>query len=375
MRYGADEVTKAVGIFPTGASVTISILNLETDLFMSLTANVMTESAVSAGVFIWDTSNIITAPVTPTSILAIMSDGTNETRAKMTIGGSATDIADSVWNEDLGGYNVSNSSSEVLSYNKYISKSVFLDSEALTNGDGTQKSPFNNLNDAIDLAESELIHDITVYSDVILTRNLKNLAISGIGLPEIDLGGFDLKGSEFHRVKIKGQYTSPIIVQESVLLTGMYLNGNFENCALAGDLTCVDGGEVLIKSCASSIAGLGRPTISLNEVGTSKLSVRDNSGGLTLKDVNNTLDEVTVELNTGSLTLDSSCTAGQIVTRGLGNFVDNSTGSTVTNETINQEIIADVVWDEDTSTHNVSGSFGELVGKKLLTLAKWIGLR
>ncbi len=37
--------------------------------------------------------------------------------------------------------------------------------------------------------------------------------------------------------------------------------------------------------------------------------------------------------------------------------------------------VADAVWDEATSGHVAAGSFGNLVGKRLLTLAKFIGLK
>lgn len=37
--------------------------------------------------------------------------------------------------------------------------------------------------------------------------------------------------------------------------------------------------------------------------------------------------------------------------------------------------IAEAVWDEATASHTTAGTFGEMVGKKLLTLAKFIGLK
>ena len=37
--------------------------------------------------------------------------------------------------------------------------------------------------------------------------------------------------------------------------------------------------------------------------------------------------------------------------------------------------IAGAVWDEDVADHDTMGTFGERVGKKLLTLAKFIGLK
>ena len=37
--------------------------------------------------------------------------------------------------------------------------------------------------------------------------------------------------------------------------------------------------------------------------------------------------------------------------------------------------VADAVWDEATADHATSATFGEKVGKKLLTFAQWVGLK
>ena len=136
---------------------------------------------------------------------------------------------------------------------------------------------------------------------------------------------------------MEGNYVGTIVVQESVLLNGFYLNGFFENNSLRGDLICVDGAEVFLKDNSSGIAGLGRPSISMSAGGTCKLSVRGNGGGLTIKDGDNILDEVTVEVSEGSLTFDASNTNANMVARGTCNFVDLATaaGASVTDETGN----------------------------------------
>ena len=77
----------------------------------------------------------------------------------------------------------------------------------------------------------------------------------------------------------------------------------------------------------------------MNQAGTSLLSVRGYNGGLTIKDSNQITDRVTVELTGGSLTYDASCTAGVMVARGVGKFVDQTTGATVVDETINREYL------------------------------------
>jgi hypothetical protein len=97
-----------------------------------------------------------------------------------------------------------------------------------------------------------------------------------------------------------------------------------------------------MKDCVSSVPGTLRPTISMNAGGTSQLSIRGYSGGLTVKDCNNVADRVTVELHPGSLTFDSSCTNGIMVARGVGKFLDQTAGATVIDETVNQEMIDDL---------------------------------
>jgi hypothetical protein len=220
-----------------------------------------------------------------------------------------------------------------------VRREIWLDPSLVSNGNGYQQSPYNNLTDAIDDAEANGITSLVLLDDITLDRNLKNFTVRGIGDPTMDFAGFDLKGCTFDHIAAEGTYTDKIIMHACNLLTGLFLNGDFENCALAGDLTCVASGTVFMKSSASSIAGLGRPTISLNGAGTTKLSVRDHGGGLTIKDCNTATDEVTVEMGQGgSLTFDVSCTDGSMVARTNGKFVDETAGATVTAEAYSQEL-------------------------------------
>ena len=68
--------------------------------------------------------------------------------------------------------------------------------------------------------------------------------------------------------------------------------------------------------------------------------------------------QVIVGMRTSSLTQ-------QVVTSGSGGGGSSVSASDV----------ADAVWNRQTSAHTATGTFGNLVGKKLLTLAKFIGLK
>ena len=206
---------------------------------------------------------------------------------------------------------------------------VYVDTEALVNGDGSAGSPFDNIGDTIDYAEVNGIKQIVVYSEVTLDRNLKNFVVTGIGAPVIECNGQDLTKTEFRHCTMRGTYLGHVVVQESVLDNNFELNGFFERCALNGDLTCIDGGAVLLANGFSLMTGLAQPTLSLNGLGSSTISVTGYKGTLLVKDVNNAADEVTLGVTEGKLTLDTTCVAGVIAPSGMAYFIDNSNGSTV----------------------------------------------
>jgi hypothetical protein len=217
-----------------------------------------------------------------------------------------------------------------------ISREIYIDTEEGTNGDGSQSSPFSVLADAIDYAESIGCKNLVIYADIVIDRNLKNFRIQGVGSPTIDTNNQDLSKSEFLNCEMEGNYTGIIRVHDSLLLNNFWLNGHFEECGLAGNLFAVDGAEIFMMGNASVIAGLGRPTISMNATGSCKLSIRKHSGGLTIRHCNNALDEVTTEISEGSLTFDNTNDLqfdGQMVARGGGKFVDETTGFAVADET------------------------------------------
>jgi hypothetical protein len=257
---------------------------------------------------------------------------------------SASATAAAVWNAANASYNTAGTFGHLLNEVDYLEKQIWVNTDAVTNGSGSQESPFNNINDAIDKAETDGIYVIDLIGDIILNRNFKNFKIQGIGNPEVNLNGQNTKNSTFCNVRVKGAFQegSGCLFEDCEILDTASLEGTYDHCALLGDLTCQDTATVLMKDCVSGIPGTDRPTISMNATGTSLLSVRGYSGGLTIKDCNNAADRVTVELHPGSLTFDSSCTNGIMVARGVGKFVDNTAGASVTNETVNQSI-TDVV--------------------------------
>ena len=241
----------------------------------------------------------------------------------------------------------------------YLPGEVYVNTTLTTNGNGSQGSPFNNINDGKDFAELNNIRNIVLTGDVVIPGNMKNMTIKGIGLPIIDLNGQDVKGSHFEEVQLKGTYIDKIIAKDSVLLEGLNLDGFFDKCALDGNLICPDLSKTLMSDCYSNIPGLSRPTISMNSGNTSELGVRGYHGGLTIKDCTNAGNNVTVEMAEGSLTFDNSNTDGVMVARGVCKFVNETAGASVTDETIAIPKLADGVWTHTTRTLTESTGLDE----------------
>ena len=129
-----------------------------------------------------------------------------------------------------------------------------------------------------------------------------------------------------------------------------------------------------ILDCWSGVAGTASPTVDCGGSGRDLL-MRNYAGGIELTNKSGT-DDVSIDLSSGQVTLDSTITNGTIVVRGTGNLTDNSIGATViTDGLLNQHEISSAVWDDLIADHQSAGSFGEFIVRRLLTVAKFFSLR
>lgn len=273
-------------------------------------------------------------------------------------------VADAVWDTNTATHNIDGTFGHLTQYLQNIDRTVYVDVDSVINGNGSEERPYNNITDAIDYAEGDNIKRLAIAGDVTLDRNVKNFYIKGIGVPTIDLAGFDVTGCNFTEIQLEGTCIGEYIARDCVLKSTLYLNGFIENCALAGDLIIAPNANVLMKDCASIVPGLGRPTISMHAGTWSKASIRSYSGGLTITDSDDPLDVITVEISQGSLTFDSTCVAGEMVARGVGKFVDETNGATVVDEMIHASTISNI----DT---NVTGMATDITDLLDVELGNW----
>ncbi len=224
----------------------------------------------------------------------------------------------------------------------YIPKAIWVDTGAATNGDGSQGSPFDNVTDGKDYSEATGIKNIFLSGSVTVPGNLKGVKIYGIGIPDIDFNGQDIKDSEFYHCKLSGTYTNEIIADECHIENGMLLNGHFSTCELLGNHIVASSAHIFMMNCTSK-----NTTISMNSGVASDVSIYKHNGKLTISDSDHADDIIDVHISEGNLTFDSSCIAGVMTARGGCKFTNAANGAIVVNETYTQadvSLIPSFVW-------------------------------
>ncbi len=264
--------------------------------------------------------------------------------------------------------------------------SVWVDTTTTNTGtvypNGTPLQPLNNFPDAKIVADSLGFKTVRVIGDASfgVGDDVAGFTVEGddTSLSTFTIGtAADVSASKFTACTITGTLDGDAIIHDSIILPPLsFVEGTILRCLLeAGTITLGGSSDVNILDSWSGVAGTSTPTIDYSGSGRDLL-MRNYSGGIEI--INKTgADNVSIDLTSGQVILDSTVTAGTIVVRGTGDLTDNSTGTATvtTSGLINSSTIASSVWDALIADHAVAGSFGEFIVRRLLTVAKFFALR
>ena len=250
-----------------------------------------------------------------------------------------------VLEEDLIDHQIEGTLGGEINHIKHLDYKVFIDTELLVNGVGSQHNPFNNITDGIDYAEAHGINSLVLYSDTVLDRSIKNFTVYGLGTPLVETAGFNLKGTTFSHVELSGIYLERITAQDCLLSGTTTLNGFFENCALSSDFNIPDGATAFIKDCSTLVVGQIPPSIDIGGLtGTANLVMTGYNGGINLINCNQATDNMKIILSVGKIILDSSCTNGIVSLGGIAEVVNTSTITNLNDSTLKPSEMGDI-WD------------------------------
>jgi hypothetical protein len=254
---------------------------------------------------------------------------------------------------------------------------------------GTPTSPVDNWDDALSIAtirnfDSYNLDGILNFSGTTVVTsggttitpiNLTNTQWYGASptVSEIRIETTPLytPGTTFNRMNINGLLSGNTTFNDCAIEVDGF-QGIANNCGLNGNIGIASGDNlnVTFRDCFSLVAGTTTPNIDFSQLSNSGASFRGYNGGLQINNFGQG-NNLSLDISTGNVVLDSSCTGGTIVVRGLANLIDNSTSgcTVITNglldpsdifSTGNTQTISDSVWNTLTNNPN-PGSYGQLL--------------
>ena len=198
---------------------------------------------------------------------------------------------------------------------------------------GTEEFHVNNMADAHTIAETRSFHKFFVRGN--LTLNSETLADGyifigeSIGRTTITINaGADVSNCEFSNATVSGTLDGNNTIKNCSIGDLSYVQGIIQECLIDATITLSGSANTHILDCWSGVTGPTPAIIDMVDSSGGTLGVRGYSGGLQIINKGGQ-DSVSIDMLSGTVHLESSVTAGDIVVRGVGMLNNNSVGATV----------------------------------------------
>lgn len=271
---------------------------------------------------------------------------------------------------------------------------------------GTESVPSNNLADALTIAVFRGFDEINIIGNLVIgaTDVISNYTLIGQGATLnvtktlVTLtSGCATTNAVYKDCKVTGVQGGESHYINCVIGELSNAHCHYRDVALVGPITYTASiGSTHTTDMHECYAG--NDEVVLNQNGSQlKFVIYDFSGKIKFTNGTHASSTTRIHMTGGTVTLDSTCTAGTYIITGWCSVVNSSTATVDTTG-----LIKNAVWDEPTTSHTTAGTtgkalsdagapgnpwgapvagntatgtFGELVGKKLLTIAKFLGLK
>jgi hypothetical protein len=321
VRYAEKQYSEepvAIGIFETGDTVSITVIDSETDALVGLDSASCTPSAHQSNLFFWSFSNISDPPGLSGfhQLVYIMENvAGRQHMGKIVVGGYPSDSAV----RRFGGY-------------------VHIDTNASTTGTdfplGTETDPVDNITDARTIADRENLTKYLVRGSINVSTDHEGWSFEGVD-PLDDIvtvsGGASVDGSQFKQVTVLGALDGRITAQDSLFGNGVAsvvtgVQGLLENCGVNGRVVVEPGGvlqgavlysqQLLSPGSIIDLASGGGIMVFLGGQMSGNFTIRNASAA----------HIIGIAYNGGTLHLESSVASTNVELYGNGELVNNATG-------------------------------------------------
>jgi len=210
---------------------------------------------------------------------------------------------------------------------------------------GTRSTPVDNLVDAKAIADREGLHQIRILESMTLANvdfssGYRFVSDSPATIQLTLDSSTNVRNCDFEFCFVQGTLDGNNIYRQCLLGDVTFTSGFVFQCSLTGTITLEPGSLLgIYDSFSNTLAGQQAPIIDFN--GSGQLILRGYEGEIELHnhtDTNNDGD-VCIDMGSGVVTVDASCTSGFMPIRGVASVNDFSTGTcNVVDLTINQSI-------------------------------------
>lgn len=195
---------------------------------------------------------------------------------------------------------------------------------------GTATEPVDNLQDAMTIATRINVQKLVLTGIIVLDRPFFFWEIDGqTGVSSVFLNGKDVSGTKFFGVGVQGEAVTsiaPVVLHSGQVgeLGVQNWNGSIAQSLIAGDITFAANSSML--ECASGVLTSGGPDLSLEGLGI-RVHCTGYSGALTVSSVANTDAVISIDAHAGHVTVNPSCTEGDVDVHGLVFLTNNANGA------------------------------------------------
>ena len=191
---------------------------------------------------------------------------------------------------------------------------------------GTPQQPVNNYFDALLNAANRGLGTLYVIGDSTLdnSNNFDGMIIVGESHAQSEItvsASASVSACEFYDCTLTGVLDGESIAKHCIVKNLSYINGVLNQCILeSGTITLGGSDEAHFLDCWSGAACPDTPVIDMGGSGQ-ELSMRNYNGAIKLVNKTGT-ERVTLDMNSGTVILSNTVTAGTITARGIGILVD-----------------------------------------------------
>jgi len=223
---------------------------------------------------------------------------------------------------------------------------------------GTRQRPVNNLSDALLIAQFRGLHCLAFLGDFTFDSStvISDALLIGEGMQSSVFtfeSGSIVAGCVIEDAVVTGSLSGLAGLRNCRIdnLEGVGLTPSSEalvyrECLISGTVRLPSNysGVLKVLDCWANDPGVETPILDLGN-STADLIVRNYSGDFSVRNCTEAID-AEIDLLSGAVILESSVTAGSFVIRGVGNFENNSSGTTINKDgLINKESLNRATWD------------------------------